>query len=76
MLNVTLEYAGIQCPDDKPYIESLFGHYKTEEVCRTSYTTLAEGQVGWQLYRVWYEADRVHESLGYQTPRQRLAIGV
>ena len=51
-LNVTLEYAGIQCPDDKPYIESFFGHYKTEEVYRSAYTTIAEGQVGWQLYRI------------------------
>jgi len=73
-LNVTLEYAGIQCPNDKPYIESFFGHYKTEEVYRTHYLTLTEGQVGWQLYRIWYEAERVHESLDYQTPRQRLAL--
>jgi len=71
-LGVTLEYAGIQCPNDKPHIESFFGHYKTEEVYRTSYTTLAEGQVGWQLYRIWHEAERVHESLGYQTPHQRM----
>ena len=71
-LNVTLEYAGIQCPDDKPYIESFFGHYKTEEVHRSSYTMLAEGQVGWLLYRIWYETERVHESLGYQTPQQRI----
>lgn len=74
-LHVTLEYAGIQCPDDKPYIESFFGHYKTEEVYRSSYTALAEGQVGWQLYRIWYEAERVHESLDYQTPHERLAVG-
>ena len=39
---VILEYAGIQCPDDKPYIESCFGHYKTQEVYRSSYPTLAE----------------------------------
>ena len=75
-LNVTLEYAGIQCPDDKPYIESFFGHYKTEEVHRSSYMTLAEGQVGWSLYRIWYETERLHESLGYQTPHQRLTIDV
>ena len=75
-LGVTLEYAGIQCPDDKPYIESFFGHYKTEEVYRTNYTTLAEAQVGWSLYRIWYETERVHESLDYQTPHRRLTIGV
>ena len=72
-LGITLEYAGIQCPDDKPYIESFFGHYKTEEVYRASYATLAEAQVGWQLYRIWYETERLHESLGYQTPQQRRA---
>ncbi len=76
VLGITLEYAGIQCPDDKPYIESFFGHYKTEEVYRASYATVAEGQVGWQLYRIWYETERVHESLDYQTPHQRLTINV
>lgn len=74
-LGVTLEYAGIQCPDDKPYIESFFGHYKTEEVYRSGYTTLAEGQVGWQLYRIWYEAERVHASLNYQTPQRIVREG-
>ena len=37
---------------------------------------LAEGQVGWSFYHIWYETERVHASLGYQTPRQRLAEGV
>ena len=26
-------------------------------------------QVSWQLYRIWYENERVHESLDYQTPQ-------
>lgn len=43
---------------------------------RSSYTTLAEGQVGWSLYRIWYETERIHESLDYQTPHQRLTINV
>ena len=42
----------------------------------SSYTTLAEAQVGWSLYRIWYESERVHKSLGYQTPHQRLTINV
>jgi hypothetical protein len=45
----------------------------TRKLVRSS--TLAEGQVGWQLYRIWYETERVHESLGYQTPHQRLSDG-
>ena len=40
----------------------------------SSYTMLAEAQVGWQLYRIWYESERIHESLGYQTPHQCLAM--
>ena len=28
-LNVTLEYAGIQCPDDKPYLELLYQRLTT-----------------------------------------------
>jgi len=41
-LNVRLEYAGIQYPEDKPYIESFFGSYKTEELYRNEYTSLAK----------------------------------
>lgn len=67
-LNIALEYAGIQCPEDKAYIESFFGHYKTEEVYRNVYASTAEAQAGWKLYRVWYETERVHQSLRYRTP--------
>ena len=31
--------------------------------------TIFKSQVVWQLYRIWYEMERVHESLGYQTPQ-------
>lgn len=69
-LGVTLEYAGIQCPDDKPYIESFFGKYKTEEVYRMDYAGALEGHTAWDLYHRWYETERVHQSLGYRTPEQ------
>ncbi len=46
-LNVRLEYAGIQCPEDKPYIESFFSSYKTEELYRNEYNSLAEARTGW-----------------------------
>lgn len=69
-LNVKLEYAGIQCPDDKPYIEAFFSKYKVEEVYRNEYQNNAEAKIGWELYRSWYETERVHQSLEYQTPKQ------
>lgn len=70
ILNVSLEYAGIQCPEDKPYIESFFGSYKTEELYRNEYHGLAEARTGWETYRAWYRCDRLHQSLNYLSPLQ------
>jgi putative transposase len=67
-LNVNLEYAGIQCPEDKPYIESFFGSYKTEELYRNEYNSLVEAGARWESYRDWYRNDRLHQSLGYVSP--------
>jgi len=75
-LNVQLEYAGIHCPDDKPYIESFFGKYKTEEVYRNQYTNLIEAKSAWKSYRLWYEEKRLHQALGYQTPKEFLSAAV
>ena len=67
-LNVTLEYAGIKCPEDKPYIESFIGSYKTEELYRREYHGFAEARAGWETYRAWYREDRLHQALAYQSP--------
>lgn len=68
LLNVTLEYAGVKCPEDKPYIESFFGSYKTEELYRNEYNSLPEARIGWESYRDWYRNDRLHQSLKYLSP--------
>lgn len=68
-LGVVLEYAGIQCPDDKPYIEAFFSKYKTEEVYRNEYRSISEAKRAWESYRVWHETERIHQSLNYQTPQ-------
>ncbi len=73
-LNVRLEYAGIQCPEDKPYIESFFGSYKTEELYRNEYSSLAEARTRWESYRAWYRNDRLHQALWYQSPRDYAKI--
>lgn len=70
MLGVILEYAGIQCPDDKPYIEAFISKYKIEEVYRHEYQNISEAKAGWELYRTWYENERIHQTLDYQTPSQ------
>ena len=70
LLNVRLEYAGIKCPEDKPYIEAFFSNYKTEEIYRNEYRSFQEAKAGWETYRDWYRNDRLHQSLEYMSPVQ------
>lgn len=66
-LGVTLEYCGINCPNEKPYIESFFAQYKREEVYRYEYRCFADAADGWEQYKVWYNGDRIHQGLGWKT---------
>ncbi len=70
LLNVRLEYAGIKCPEDKPYIESFNSSYKTEEIYRHEYRSFHEARTGWETYHAWYRTDRLHQSLDYLSPVQ------
>jgi transposase InsO family protein len=70
ILNVKLEYAGIQCPEEKPYIEAFFSNYKTEEIYRNEYRSFKESKEAWESYRDWYRSDRIHQNLDYMTPIQ------
>jgi len=64
------EICGLQTPNDKPYIESFYASYKTEEVYRNWYQTYEEAKQGWKDYLGWYNTRRFHQSLGYKTPAQ------
>jgi len=66
-LGVKIEYCGINCPDDKPYIESFFSRYKCEEVYRNEYRSFTEAMLGWIQYKHWYRTDRIHQGLGWMT---------
>jgi len=70
LLNVKLEYAGIKCPEDKPYIESFNSSYKTEEIYRNEYLSFQEAKTSWETYREWYRNDRLHQNLDYMSPVQ------
>jgi transposase InsO family protein len=71
-LGIELEYAGIRCPDDKPYIESFISKYNVEEAYRHEYRGINEAKLNWELYRFWHENERLHQSLKYQTPKKVL----
>lgn len=66
-LGVHLEYCGINCPDDKPYIECFFARYKCEEVYRNEYGSYTRALLGWVQYKQWYKTDRIHQGLGWKT---------
>jgi putative transposase len=70
LLNVELEYAGIKCPEDKPYIEAFFSSYKTEEIYRKEYRNCREAKTSWEIYREWYRNDRLHQGIAYMSPMQ------
>jgi putative transposase len=64
-LGIKLEYCGIDCPNDKPYIESFFSRYKCEEVYRNEYRSYTDALLGWVQYKDWYRNSRLHQGLGY-----------
>lgn len=66
-LGIKLEYCGIDCPDDKPYIESFFSRYKCEEVYRNEYISYSHALINWIGYKSWYNNERIHQGLNYKT---------
>jgi len=66
-LGIKLEYCGINCPNEKPYIESFFAQYKREEVYRSEYRCFTDASDGWESYRAWYNSDRIHQGIGWRT---------
>ena len=66
-LGVRLEYCGINCPNDKPYIECFFARYKCEEVYRNEYRSYTDAFLGWLAYKEWYLTKRIHQGLGWST---------
>ena len=66
-LGIQLDYCGINCPDDKPYIESFFARYKCEEVYRNDYRSYTHAFTGWIAYKQWYKYERIHQGLDYMT---------
>lgn len=65
---LNIQFCGIQCPNDKPYIESFVSKYKTEEVYRNCYEIFDVAKNAWLSYKFWYNNRRLHQSIGYQTP--------
>ncbi len=66
-LGIHSEYCGINCPDDKPYIESFSARYKCEEAYRNEYSPFTGAFLGWLQYKHWYKTEHIHQGLRWQT---------
>ena len=55
---------------DNIFVERLWRTVKYEEVYLKSYETVGEARDGLGSYFHFYNNDRLHQSLGYQTPRE------
>jgi putative transposase len=60
-------------PWENPYIESFNSRLEDELLGREQFTTLTEAKVLAAQYRVEYNHERPHSSLGYQTPAEYAA---
>jgi putative transposase len=72
-----LEHAGIQISWDgrgraldNAFVERLWRSVKWEEVYLKEYRTVAEAMSGLGQYFQFYNYERLHQALGYQTPAQ------
>jgi transposase InsO family protein len=54
---------------DNAFVESFFKTLKVELIYRTKFKTRAEAKAAvFEFIEVWYNRQRLHSSLGYQTP--------
>lgn len=60
---------------DNIFVERLWRTVKYEDIYLKAYETLAEVQVGLKTYFTFYNGQRGHRSLGYQTPDGVYATG-
>lgn len=60
---------------DNIFVERLWRTVKYEDVYLKDYERLAEAQIGLKMYFSFYNSERGHQSLGYQTPDVVYATG-
>ena len=60
---------------DNIFVERLWRSVKYEEVYLHDYTTVSEARTGLERYFAFYNDERLHESLAYQTPGQVYSQG-
>lgn len=64
------QYTGYNAPDDNAYVERVIRTIKEEEIWPNLYDTLSEARTAIAAYVDYYNNERIHSALAYQTPSQ------
>jgi putative transposase len=75
-MGVTGQYTGYDAPDDNAYVERVIRTIKEEEIWPNSYDRASEALAALNNYFLYYNASRIHASLGYRTPDEAMAAAL
>jgi len=75
-LGIRGQYTGYNAPDDNAYVERVIRTIKEEEIWWNHYDNFQEAQEAVDSYIQFYNQERIHSSLGYQTPNEFAATQV
>ncbi len=64
------QYTGYDSPDDNAYVERVIRTVKEEEVWPNSYDSFSEAHEAIENFVKYYNEERVHSALNYQTPNE------
>jgi putative transposase len=64
------QYTGYDAPDDNAYVERLMRTIKEEEIWPNLWDTLGEARQAIEAYVKYYNEQRIHSALDYQTPSE------
>ena len=64
------EYTGYNAPDDNAFVERVIRTIKEEEVWPNLYDTWIEAHEAIEKYVNFYNENRIHSALGYETPKE------
>jgi putative transposase len=70
------QYTGYDAPDDNAYVERVIRTIKEEEIWPNLYDTVTEARHAIASYVAYYNQQRIHSALGYQTPAEFAASKV
>lgn len=64
------QYTGYGAPDDNAFVERVMRTIKEEEIWPNVYESWSEAHAAIDGFVQWYNNQRIHSALGYQTPNE------